>query len=136
MSDSGTTPTDFFVAGGTLRFDAPSYIERPADTILRQYVAAGKLCYVLTTRQMGKSSLMNRISRALQNDGVGTVIIDLTAVGTATPDEWYVSLLDDLQYQLDLQTDVEEWWDSQEMLPPVKRFTCRSSVRAKTFHAM
>ncbi len=123
MSQSGTTPTDFFVAGGTLRFDAPSYIERPADTILRQYVEAGRLCYVLTTRQMGKSSLMNRISRALQNDGVGTVIIDLTAVGTATPDEWYLSLLDDLQYQLDLQTDVEEWWEAQEMLPPVKRFT-------------
>lgn len=114
---------DFFVAGGTLRYDAPSYVVRPADGELHRLVQAGKLCYVLTTRQMGKSSLMNRLGRQLQTEGIATALIDLTAIGTATLDEWYLSLLDDLQFQLELETDAEMWWEEQAALSPVKRFT-------------
>ena len=51
---------DFFVAGGTLRTSAPSYVTRPADAALLQHLQAGEFCYVLTPRQMGKSSLMVR----------------------------------------------------------------------------
>jgi sialate O-acetylesterase len=36
--------------------DAPSYIEREADRELFERVLAGDFCYVLTPRQMGKSS--------------------------------------------------------------------------------
>ncbi len=72
---------------------------------------------------MGKSSLMNRLGRQLQTEGIATALIDLTAIGTATLDEWYLSLLDDLQFQLDLETDVETWWEEQAALSPVKRFT-------------
>lgn len=116
-------PRDFFVAGGTLRYDAPSYVVRPADDELHHMVQAGTLCYVLTTRQMGKSSLMNRLGRQLQTEQIATALIDLTTIGTASLEEWYLSLLDDLQIQLSLATDAEDWWESELALSPVKRFT-------------
>ena len=50
----------FFVVGGTLRRDAPSYLSRAADQNLYKFLQAGEFCYVLTARQMGKSSLMVR----------------------------------------------------------------------------
>ncbi len=113
----------FFTAGGTLRSDAPSYVERSADNDLLNLVLAGRLCYVLTTRQMGKSSLMTRTAHRLRERHVQTAIIDLTAIGTATLDEWYVSVLDDLAGQLGLVTDAEAWWFSQAALSPVRRFS-------------
>ncbi|MCP5100374.1 MAG: hypothetical protein GY943_32900 [Chloroflexi bacterium] len=114
---------DFFVAGGTLRSDAPSYVARSADAELYRLALVGTLCYVLTTRQMGKSSLMNRVGAQLKQAGVQTALIDLTSIGTATIDEWYLSLLDDLQMQLDLHTDAEAWWLANGSISPVKRFT-------------
>ena len=117
--------TDYFVAGGTLHSEAPSYVERPADSEIEQLALDGRLGYVLTTRQMGKSSLMTRTAHKLRQQQVHTAIIDLTAIGSAnvTIDEWYVSLLDDLQWQLQLSTDVETWWFEHSSLSPVRRFS-------------
>ena len=53
----------FFVTGGTLRPDAPSYVERSADVELYDALQQGEFCYILTSRQMGKSSLMVRTVR-------------------------------------------------------------------------
>ena len=114
---------DFFVAGGALRSKAPSYVERPADRQLREQTSAGRLGYVLTTRQMGKTSLMVRTAAFLQEQGVHTALIDLTSIGTAPIDEWYLSLLDDLQSQLPIDVDVEEWWKRNNNLSHVRRFT-------------
>src|SRR5438045_671968 len=46
------TPNSFFVTGGTLGYDAPSYVERGADRELYSGLANGEFCYVLTSRQM------------------------------------------------------------------------------------
>lgn len=116
-------PTDFFVAGGTLRFDAPSYVERPADATLLHLAATGQLCYVLTTRQMGKSSLMNRTAQQLRAQGCRVALVDLTSIGQADESTWYLSLLDDLVSQLHLAIDAELWWHTHQALSCVKRFT-------------
>ncbi len=118
-----TPPTDFFVAGGTLRYDAPSYVERPADATLLHLAATGQLCYVLTTRQMGKSSLMNRTAQQLRAQGCRVALIDLTSIGQADETAWYLSLLDDLVSQLRLAIDAEAWWQTHQALSHVKRFT-------------
>ena len=56
----------FYVTGGTLPPDASSYVERQADRDLLASLRAGEYCYVLNTRQMGKSSLMIRTASRLR----------------------------------------------------------------------
>lgn len=115
---------NFFVAGGTLPHDSPSYVQRPADAELYEAVLAGKFCYILTPRQMGKSSLMVRTTRRLETAGVRTAIIDLTQIGTGmTIEQWYLGLLMRLKNQLKLAVNPEAWWADNNNLGPVQRFS-------------
>jgi hypothetical protein len=49
-----------YVVGGSLPLDAVSYVKRSADDEFFVGLKAGKFCYVLNSRQMGKSSLRVR----------------------------------------------------------------------------
>ena len=122
---SETVPfTEFFVVGGTLRGNAPSYVQRPADDELFYFTLAHKLCYVLTPRQMGKSSLMVRTARRLRTDGVRTAIVDLTSIGTnVTVEQWYLGFIRRVASGLRLRTDLESWWEERAAISPVQRFT-------------
>jgi len=116
--------SDFFVAGGTLRPDAPSYVKRSEDDELLDLVLAGEFCYVLTPRQMGKSSLMVQTVRRLQERGARTAIIDLTSIGTdVSVEQWYLGLITRLKSQLRLRVDPEAWWVARASLGVVQRFT-------------
>jgi len=116
--------SDFFVAGGTLHPDAPCYVKRPADDKLFNLALVGEYCYVLTTRQLGKSSLMIRTARRLQEQGISTAIIDLTSSGTdVTADQWYLSLLTQLKRRLRLSVDPVAWWKEHASLGALQRFT-------------
>ncbi len=119
-------PEDFFVEGGTLEPDAPSYVTRQADADLWQATLAGEYCNVLTARQMGKSSLMVRTRNRLQTErGVRTVVIDLTAIGTEgiAPTEWYLGLMGQLKRQLGLAVDEVAWWSERSQMGAVQRFS-------------
>ena len=116
--------TEFFVVGGTLRGDAPSYVQRPADNELFFFTLAHKLCYVLTPRQMGKSSLMVRTARRLRAEGVRTAIVDLTSIGTnVTVEQWYLGFIRRVASGLQLRIDLESWWEERTAISPVQRFT-------------
>ena len=45
-----------YQVGGSLPLEAPSYVTRQADADLYRGVKAGQFCYVLNSRQTGKSS--------------------------------------------------------------------------------
>src|SRR5438094_10204431 len=121
MATSSTA--SFYVIGGTLRPDAPSYVERQADRELREGLLRGEFCYVLTSRQMGKSSLMASTAARLRQEGVAVAVIDLTAVGQhLTVTQWYDGLLSHLGPKLDLEDELEECWHEQARLGPLQRW--------------
>lgn len=103
-----------FVVGGTVQVKDGTYLERPADTELYQVCKQGDFAYVLGSRQIGKSSLMNSTEQKLRGEGIRTAVIDLTSIGSATDEEiWYYSLTTELSYRLQLKTDVDRWWNEQ-----------------------
>ncbi|MBN1993263.1 MAG: AAA-like domain-containing protein [Anaerolineae bacterium] len=119
-----SNPSKFFFAGGTLRADAPSYVKRPADNQLFYLAQAGEFCYVLTPRQMGKSSLMSRTANLLRAEGIRVAIIDLSEIGAVTTaDQWYFGLITSLQKGLESAITPNTWWAEKANLSPVHRFT-------------
>ncbi|MCC2672151.1 MAG: GUN4-like family, partial [Armatimonadetes bacterium] len=113
---------EFYVSGGTLRPDAPCYVERRADRELWDAVRRGEFCYVLTPRQMGKSSLMVRTAYRLRAAGVHAAILDLTTLGgNVTPEQWYFGLLTLLGDQLDLDAELESYWYAHSGHGPLRR---------------
>ena len=126
--------TDFFVTGGTLRPDAPSYVPRQADEDLYAALSTGEFCYVLTSRQLGKSSLMVRTAMRLRQDDVAVAMLDLTALGQNTqPEQWYAGLLSHIGQRLDLEDELEDFWDENEGMGPLHRWVeaIRSAVLAE-----
>jgi len=113
----------FYVTGGTLRRDAPSYVARRADKDLYDGLTQGKFCYVLTSRQMGKSSLMVRTASRLREEGVAVAVLDLTAMGQSlTSEQWYDGLLGRIGRQLKLANELEEFWLEHDRLGPLQRW--------------
>jgi hypothetical protein len=84
----------------------------------------GAFCYVLTARQMGKSSLMTETAARLAGEGIRTVQIDLTLIGTVlSADQWYLGLATEVADQLGLATDPLAWWGARAHLGPAQRLT-------------
>jgi len=114
---------DFFTVGGTLLPDAPSYVMRPTDDELFHRILNGELCYVLTPRQMGKSSLMVRTAQRLQNEGIRSAIVDLTVTGTGeSEDQWYKGILTQVKSRLRINIDLVHWWEQRKDIPNVQKF--------------
>src|SRR5438128_985836 len=113
----------FYVIGGTVERDAPCYVVRQADTELYESLTQGRFCYVLTPRQMGKSSLMVRTAARLREEGVGVAVLDLTAIGqNLSAEQWYGGLLTQMGQQLDLEDELLEIWEGQGKLVPLQRW--------------
>jgi hypothetical protein len=115
--------SSFYVTGGTLDRDAACYVVRQADQQLYDGLCRGQFCYVLTARQMGKSSLMVRTAARLREEGVGVAVLDLTAHGqNLTAEQWYSGLLIQMGQQLELEDELDEFWDGGRQLGPLQRW--------------
>ncbi len=100
------------------------YIPRPADEELFESVLAGQLSYVLTSRQMDKSSLMIRIAARLEEAGVKTATLDLSAIdASVTAQQWYLNVALSIREELNLPFELLSWWQAQTGSGPPKRFT-------------
>ncbi|MEW6491534.1 MAG: AAA-like domain-containing protein [Cyanobacteriota bacterium] len=113
--------------GGSLPSDAPSYVVREADSDFYNGLKAGEFCYVLNSRQMGKSSLRVRTMKRLQAEGIACATIDIAAIGIwgITPEQWYAGMIDSIVSSLELYEtfDLGTWWTERDLLSNVQRLS-------------
>ncbi|MGB6300042.1 MAG: AAA-like domain-containing protein [Rivularia sp. (in: cyanobacteria)] len=119
------TNSNFYQVGASLPIDAPSYVQRQADEEFYQKLQAGKFCYVLNSRQMGKSSLRVQTMQRLQKEGTVCAAIDLTGIGNVNQQQWYGGIVYNLSESCQLEDkfdfDWQEWWQKhQTVLSPVQ----------------
>ena len=115
--------------GGSLKQDAPSYIERKADSQIYDALVRGEFCYVFNSRQMGKSSLLVRTRARLQQQGFLCTTVDMTNIGSEniTPLQWYKGVVGDIWSGFGLlgNVNLKTWWREQEdisLLQKLSRF--------------
>jgi hypothetical protein len=116
-------PAYKYQLGGSLERDSPTYVVRQADEEFYQAMKAGEFCYVLNSRQMGKSSLRVQTMQRLQTDGIACGVIDITSIGShdIAPAEWYLGLVRRLARSFGTKVKVLKWWQEREGLSPVQR---------------
>ena len=116
--------TNFYYVGGSVPLNAPSYIKREADDIFYDYLKNGQYCYVLNSRQMGKSSLWVQTQKRLKEDNIDCATIDLSGIGkNISEDIWYRVLFEQLVQRFDLSIRGKEqtWWDERAYKSAINR---------------
>jgi AAA-like domain/GUN4-like len=102
-----------YIFSGSLPENASTYVKRSADDELYEALTAGKFCYVLNSRQSGKSSLRVRTMSRLTDASIECASIDLSSVSiqSATQENWYADLIVKLIDSFDLDIDFQSWWE-------------------------
>jgi hypothetical protein len=125
LMTSPREPT-IYTDGGSVQAGNGLYIVRKADQDLLELCRKGAFVYILTARQMGKSSLVIRASQELIDEGIRSVYIDLQKIGgdgDVTAEQWFLGFLVVIRSRLKLDASVLQWWQSHAHLTMTQRLT-------------
>ncbi|MGP1386715.1 MAG: AAA-like domain-containing protein [Thainema sp.] len=122
---SGNTNNYEYQVGGSLPPNSPTYVKRRADDDLYTKLTAGEFCYVLNSRQMGKSSLRVQTMQRLKAEGIACAVIDITAIGSQniSADQWYAGIIRSLttNFNLARKVNLRTWLRERDFLTPIQR---------------
>jgi WD40 repeat protein len=120
-------PIDRYYVGGSLQVDNRTYVTRRADRDFYEGLKAGEFCYVLNSRQMGKSSLGVRTMARLEFEDIACAYIDITSIVDVniTEDKWYAGLIRKLlkSFEIDSNINLKNWLSERNFLSSVQRFS-------------
>ncbi|MBD2731298.1 AAA-like domain-containing protein [Nostoc sp. FACHB-892] len=117
---------NYYQVGGSLKYGHPTYVERQADQDIYEGLKNREFCYVLNSRQMGKSSLRVQAMKTLSREGIKCASVDIGKLGNSTtPEKWYGGFISELWRGFGLLTEVNEydWWHRHEHLSPILRIS-------------
>jgi len=122
MKDSANGSYRYQV-GGALGQDVPSYVARAADRQFYEALQAQEFCYVLNSRQMGKSSLMVRTLARLKSEGWEGIVLDFSAKDSQVEqaERWYNGIINQLNRHFRLLDNARTWLKERDFLSPVER---------------
>ena len=124
---NAATQKSYYQVGGCLPRNAPNYVKRRADEDFYEGLKAGEFCYVLNSRQMGKSSLQVRTIERLQKEGIYCAVIDISEIGNrgVTIEQWYAGILRILENNFNLSeyVNIRTWWRERDYLAPLQRLS-------------
>ncbi|WP_026795296.1 MULTISPECIES: AAA-like domain-containing protein [Planktothrix] len=113
--------------GGSLAQDAPTYVVRKADFDLYSQLQQGHFCYVLNSRQMGKSSLLVKTRYRLQQEGFQCATLDMTRIGSemVTEQQWYKGIVTELWRGFNLlgKFNLKNWWKEESEVSVIQRIS-------------
>ncbi|MEO8496475.1 MAG: AAA-like domain-containing protein, partial [Planctomycetota bacterium] len=121
---------DFFHAQASLSPSLPCYVERQADAELIQALREGKFTVILSSRKVGKSSLLERAFANLRKEDVCVVKKELAEADKGiTATSWYAGLIEELvndarrRNGFEVDASWRAWWKEREEIPLGQRFT-------------
>jgi WD40 repeat protein len=114
-----------YKVGGSLDVNHPTYVVRQADKDFYDRLKRGEFCYVLNSRQTGKSSLRVQTMHKLQAEGISCADIDLTGIVSkqSTEEQWYRDIIKELVSCFHLKVNRRTWWREHDDLSCVHRFS-------------
>lgn len=111
MNDAKLSPAHELKVGGPVDSAEQPYVSREADQELLDLLTAGEFVNVVTSRQMGKTSLVYRAMAQLAPQGYQFAYYDLSALRSETDARRYFqTLVGELARELDPGMDLDAFW--------------------------